>query len=502
MKRFLKKCQIAVLATSMFFGISAFGACAKPVIPPIDNDDDYQQTIDPEDKDKPTTPQETPEKPPVDTNKEKLEQNAGKLLAIVGEAQKAMNFHYREDESDLYVQMTSEDFKFKYSVGNNDTYYAGTKAESGAEHQYDVYKIYKDSKGNWVGEPTDEEGPAVGNPFFLLGVDWTAYDGGRLIGKSGSDNVSATFDEDLMKVNWSVNGQSRLLDQIEGVNLTLPTYTDLSKPAEEYIYKTENGQRKYNIPVLVNALEETLWADNSIFVKNANAGLPATFLRVTHVKKNNEGLFFGAYYKNGRSETPTYCLLGLDEALFTGNEMTSGDFANMIKSKNVFKPYSGEAGIAMSCETSTEENDSLFETKANNALRIYAQKGAQGSSINNSENPIPSLDGADILFACKSITGSSVSGYDMGITVSARYVMVVETKYDEVQELTLKVVMARNYDNFEQYLVDGRSDKVMIATASAEQIDAQNSQLYSETSTVSLNQGIVYAYNKGKEYDY
>ncbi len=471
MKKFVKNAMLVLLTGGMVLSAAiGFTACSNTPDVPKDDDNKHEQVVpNPDDgKDDPT-------KPPVVDDKQALENAAGTILAVLDEAKEAMNFHYVEGKANFYAQTLSDGFKLKYSVGNTNEYYIGTKTDAGA---YDnVMRIYQDENGNWVGETAKEEIVSE-NPLRLYDAEWTVFEDGHLIGTVEGEQVSATVNDNLTAILWTVNGQNFQLDQIGEINLQIPEFTDLTKPAEEYVYQTVNGQREYNIPLLAKTLEEVLKANPDI-LKKANGSVSTNLKKVTHIKDNEDGLVFGAYCfaSNG-----TKCYKA-----FTFKNRFVEDNLTVEALENALTVGSLKMVDSFPFETSTFDNDEEFNIMAKNIMVKLAQDGCQGNSINNQGEALPEFNNAKVVLGFKTENSPTTSGGDLGIQSASDYLFVVKESNGNVEEINLRVAVAYSWNGENDNLVNYDASKVLVVTLERENILKDNIKLYDDNNKISPN---------------
>ncbi len=487
MKKFIKNAALLLLTGGLFLGTVNLGACSKVPDEPIDDDQKHEQVL-PEDKDKddkkpPVVPDEGKDDGNDDgkvDDKKALFEAAGRVSALVGEAEKILNFLYVEGEKSFYAQNLDDGFRLKVSTGNVDTYYVGTKNEPGAEAYYDVVKIYKNAEGSWVGEAATDE-IITESPFILYGAEWTKFENGKLLGIVDNKSVSASVDEGLTTVTWAINNVEYSLGQIGEITLQIPEFEDLTKPAGEYVYETVNGQREYNIPVLAKALEETLKADSTILTK-ANGGIKLDLIKVTHIKRNEKGLGFGTYC-SGINNSKSYNYFILSES-YTADKLTDKDF----------KKYLSQSSLTLrtgsNCATSTLENDEEFKTMADNVLIKLAQDGFQGNSIKNKAEGLNEFANAKVLFGYKTKNSGITPGGDMGNQSASEFMLLVKKTNGKMEELNLKVGVANSQYGQNYNLLNLDTNKVLIIEFSRAEIDEKNAKLYENGSNIKLNTSV------------
>lgn len=484
MKKFMKNAALVLLTGGLFFTTAVgFTACSKTPDVPKDDDKQHEQVVP-----KPDDGKDDPTKPPIvddgKDDKKALEEGKQRLYGFLQNAVQTRNFHYAETQDDLtvdyYCQYFENGFNIKVSDANSEIYYARTENE-------DVYKIYKDEKGNWVGEPTNEE-LTLARPFMLLEEDyvWTKYNENTLFGNKGEEDVTVHFAE--TSLTWDMGYETYGLNEIGKVSLQIPEFTDLTKPTEEYVYQTVNGQREYNIPVLAKTLEETLKADSSILTK-ATAGLKSEIIKVTHVKMNDDGLIFGAYYK--RENSNLFGLYKISETKFIKEKLTVESFGELLSSESILKNYGG----ATTCATSTLENDDEFNIMAQNVLTKLAQDGVQGNSINNKVQGIPEFANAKILFGYKTKNSNANFAFDMGLQTYCNYCLIIDNKL-KVEELNMRVSVACSAVNDDYYLTNLDTNQVLIVNMEREEIDKDNTKLYENNAKISTNSPVALFYEE------
>lgn len=297
-------------------------------------------------------------------------------------------------------------------------------------------------------------------------VEWTAFAEGEL----RAEGIQLRFGNDA--VSWVKDGADYALSDVGEVEIALPAYKDLA----QYVYETVDGVRKYNIPTLVHALEETL-KENDLLTQ-VNYNVKSQLYKITHINSNN-GLKFGACYLFDSMEYKTYRMFTIDDSKFYNDKLTINELKiMMVNQRLISSKFKAETP-----EISTIENDPEFQTMAENVLVKLAQDGCQGQSINNKADPLPEYENAKILFAYFTKDRGLGFAFDMGLIRCFDCMFIVKTKEGKIEELFATVSVAysgKDENGHYYYLEELDTNNVLILKLESEEIDSENAKLYAE----------------------
>ena len=122
-------------------------------------------------------------------------------------------------------------------------------------------------------------------------------------------------------------------------------------------------------------------------------------------------------------------------------------------------------------------------TKVENIITKLVKDGHQGSSINRKVEGKKELEGAKILFACKSPTNHPNSphfAYDMGLINTSKYLILVQCKNKDITLLQLDMGVAWTSDGVDLYLINGKLDKYIVVNYKAQTLNAENAEIYAD----------------------
>ena len=205
-----------------------------------------------------------------------------------------------------------------------------------------------------------------------------------------------------------------------------------------------------------------------------------SYLRIFPYLKIGEQVVFGAYY-SWYTSSRILCEFALSDK----NLKKSKTYSQLIDLFNtdpqVISVFSGS--ISMGVETTTIENENQIMTKAENIITKLVKDGHQGSSINRKVEGKKELEGAKILFACKSTANlhyPPTFAYDMGLTNTSKYLILVQCKNKDITLLQVDMGVAWTSDGVDLYLINGNLDKYIVVNYKAQTLNAENAEIYAD----------------------
>ncbi len=333
----------------------------------------------------------------------------------------------------------------------------------------------------------------------LISATWTSYDKDKQVYYGTMDGEEVSFEFTSTGAIIYGNGFEKTIYSVGNTGVELPDASKIiddtvtpEPPIEETekIYEVKNGEYVFNIPAMVEVLNDWLKGNNQYdkdYLAEYWMSDKACTNKVLFIDTDISNIEVATLYENNGEEglaTIRFNDETFYEKIQNGTLSTVKEFKEYLNS-TTYKQFRPESTIIFeySTDSATAEEKAEFNQMTENILTKIAKIGIQSSSVNDpGKDKIPEYENAEMLFGFKTPAGGIGIGADLGNSKSwdHYYVLNINGKLEFV-----RVAITSSIDrvsNEKENVVKGNDNGYVISKLEREDIDKGNQELYKDNS--------------------